>query len=489
MPAIRPSQKGRARKSLTLATLIVIIFSLAWGYGELPNSVRQCTKSANSQALRGEPYSANIGTLRNPFNLSSAAVQNRWLIVLSLLLAVRCAIAVTSTSGMGLDFANYYNTGSRVIQGEATNIYQPHSPIGGQPHKIKTLTTVDYAGFPLSSVLFAPLGFFEPRAGILVFKMFCAACLLAALILLYRHFADVRATSANADGDLVPYVLILLMFEPLWLIFTVGGQATAVTFLLLVVFLNFYVRNALSAAALSLSLAILIKPFLGVFVLVFLFAGEWRFLFWLGGALAAESLVSAGLFGLDLHWEWLRVVREKSGYWIEDWWYNASPLSFATNVGRKAYHYTSVERPRSLTLFFLAYRLALITFCGILVRRFARQVQNIAVRRRAYAFLGIALALSFPGIVWEHYVTFLLMPFFFLIWRRNSLPVYVRVLTFAASLLTARANIMFARDVSVLVGREVPLFRLALLCLYGSGTLIVTLLLWPHFLDRFQSKS
>ncbi len=426
--------------------------------------------------------------LSHPFDLSGASVRNRWLGLLGLLLAVRCALAIASPSGMTLDFANYYNTGSRVFVGEARNIYDPWSPITG-PHKIKTDTTVDYAGFPLSSVWFAPLGFFEPRTAIFIFKLFCALSLLAGLALLYRHFRDVRKAARNPDGDLVAYLLILLMYEPIWKIFTVGGQATALTFLLLVIFLNFYVRNGLPQAALALSMAILIKPFFAVLVLVFVFAGEWRFLFWLGGTLMLEGLVSAGLFGVGLHLEWLRVVREKSGYWILDWWFNASPLSFATNVMRLMRNYTSIERPRSITYSFLAYRVILVAFSAVLVRWFLRAAANAEARRRAFAFLGIALALSFPGIVWEHYLTFLLPALIFLVWRRNSLPVYARVLLFAALLMTVRANSLFSGDVNILLEGDRHLFRLALLCLYGGGTLITTVFLWPHFLDRVYLAS
>lgn len=385
---------------------------------------------------------------------------------------------------MSLDFANYYNTGSRVLHGEARNIYDPHSLIAGEPHKIKTYTTVDYAGFPLSAVLFAPLGFFEPQTGILVFKLFCALCLLAGLIFLYRHFADVRAAAANPDGDLVAYLFILLMFEPIWKIFEVGGQATALTFLLLVVFLNFYVRDAKPWGALALSLAILIKPPLALVGFVLLVAGEWQFLFWLGGILSAEGLLSVALFGFGLHLQWLDVVRVKSNYWIQAWPFNASPLSFPSNVMRLARHYTSIERPISVTLTFVAYRLVLAAFAAYLTRQFVHAAASPVARRRAYALLGIALAISYPGIVWEHYLTFLLPALIYLVWRRGSLPVYARWLAFAALLFTVRAHKMFSQDVNVLLEGDQHLIRLALLCLYGGGTLLLLIPLWPLFLDK-----
>ena len=401
-----------------------------------------------------------------------------WLLVA--LLAIRVTGHVSSPAGLNWDFTGFYNTGARVFQGEIQNIYKQESPIAGKPRELTK--PFEYVGFPLSAYLFAPLGLFSTRVGLLVFKVVCAACYGLGLFLLYRHFHTHTLPGWNMELQLNCFLFLCLVFEPFWRVFPVGGQSTPFAFLMLVMFLSAYVKSRLAAAALFLSVAILVKPFLGPVVYVFLLARDWKFLMWLTGTFTLEGSLSLSLVGPGLHWEWIRIVLQESQRWSMAWWYNCSILGFAANFWRYLQPLRSAEIvPPALFVIQIVFRSFLVLFFARLVQKVRTTSAPELPKKHSYVLLGIVLSLFIPGIVWEHYLVFLIIPLLYLISYRQDIPRGAQTVTVLILLLTLRANQLFARSLSVRFMYINSFWETLLVSSYGSGALILTLLLLLYF--------
>lgn len=402
-------------------------------------------------------------------------------IALLALIAARLVISVASGTGYYWDFVNFYNTGSRMYHGEGVDLYHVAAPIAGRPPMGSS--RFEYVGFPLSAYVFAPLGALAPRPALLAFKAACAACFALGLVVLFRHFRLFLGDGWQPDQDLSWCLLLILLFEPLWSVFVIGGQATPLVFLLLAVFLRSYTSDRLWLAAACLSAAALIKPFVGVMVVVFVMAGDWQLLLRLAGCVAVEAAASLLLFGWQPHLEWFHIVLKESSRWAVPWWGNCSLLAFFGNFwlygGRPEFGLPPVP-PMFAGLQVVAKIGLMATFLWLV--RSARAAHfSPEEKRNYYVFLAVLFPLFLSTVVWTHYLAFLLIPLLFLLVRYRSLPKYVRVLTVLILISTVRANFW---PIMPYMLDAIPVHTVlakAAVGVYGSGTLILTLILLLAF--------
>jgi len=420
---------------------------------------------------------------------SSRFVQAALLLLVVGLLGVRFVRGAMSDAGLNWDFANFYNVGARMLCGESGNIYKYDSPVCGQPPALDN--RAEYVGFPLSAYLFTPLGAFSPRTGIAIFKTFCLLCYAAGFALLYLHFARRTASGARFDLHPIVYLFMVLFFEPAWRILPIGGQSTAMVFLLLVLFLQAYTAKRYWLAAIFLSLAGLLKPFLATVALTFLLARNWQFLAALVATSGLEALLSLFLFGWRSHVEWFKIVLQESSRWAIPWWYHTSITGILGNVWIYLQHPEGIWAPMpvSLRIAQTICRIVLVLVLGYAVRKQSLSDWPEDEKQHYLVCWSIVFALSFPGIVWEHYWAFLFIPLVYLFAQFNALPRSVQALALLGAIFTLRARKTFAHDLDVRFFKMDNFFEVLGVSLYACAALILVLLAllrWPPGTDGFQ---
>jgi hypothetical protein len=399
-------------------------------------------------------------------------------VALFLLIALRLFASILSAEGRYWDFVNFYNTGSRVFHGERENIYRPDAPIAGK--SVGDLPRgFSYGGPPISSYILAPLGALRPGYALFAFKAACAICFALGLVALYGQFRRLVGERLSADQTLCLYLLLALLFEPFWFVFPIGGQATALAFLPLALFVRSYTAGRLWPAAFFLSAAAITKPVLALPIVVFLIAREWDFLKRLACCFLVEGTISLLLFGWSIHAEWLRKLQEDASWWAAPWAKNSSILGFFGNfwLYLGGYQIGPTAPPPLLVGLQNGFKLALIALFVWMVIKARNTDLPVEEKRRHFVLLAVTFALLFSTVVWAHYLAFLFIPLLFLVARYDRLPRGAKVLTVLILLLTFRAN-WWPITVNLQRALEVDTFAETLAAgLFGSGALILTLIL------------
>jgi len=322
--------------------------------------------------------------------------------ILALVLLSLTAVAILSPAGMDWDFgANYYRVGVALFHGKVNELYSVDIRVG-------------YKGAPITAYLFAPLGAWQPRSALLVFKLICAACCALGFWVLYPLFKQ-TSKSRIPRAQLPFYLAAILSCGALWFLFKAGGQSTAHCFLLIAIAYAGYVRRNLWIAAAALSIAILVKPFLAPILFVFLFARDWQFLFRLAAFMSGEIALSVMLFGFKMHQEWIRQVGRVVGLTIQVWWNNSALwnvmdcLWFATSGPgiRSFYKLSDPMLTNEWMMVMHALRIVIFAAFGVLTWRLTRLHGGIEARRAIIFDAAILFCMIESPVVWPHYLLLL----------------------------------------------------------------------------------
>jgi len=392
------------------------------------------------------------------FNKTSALTA-----LLFFLLGARAVAAVTSDAGIGWDFSNYFRAAREIFQGHEENFF-----------RVDPLYA--YFGFPGTIYLIAPIGGLNERDALFAFKSLCAACLTGALWLFYPLFRYATRESLTASRALQAYVLVILLYAPLWFIFTAGGQMSAPCLLLLVVFLRLYMSGRLSPAALPLALCILIKPFFAPVAIVFLMAREWQLLFRLGVWISAMAILSLGLLGWEAHVQWLHVIQLGAKGYIEPWWNNSSLWNLFDTIWLVVS--TGDTKVNGLLLnpwgqFAAAGRLLTIPLFYLAIARGDLRTMRQSARRLVLTFMAILFCLLQSAIVWPHYLVFLL-PFLLIVtFTSQPLPRAARVAAWLAFVSTLAVQSRPLQEWVLHLLPAAPIIQGAAAGLFGACTLLL----------------
>jgi hypothetical protein len=338
-----------------------------------------------------------VSTYRNAF---------RWLVA-ALVLANLVALFIEM--GLGWDFANFYDAGSKVAAGEASNLYDPEALIAGQAPQGYMV----FVGTPLSAALYAPLAPLSPRAALFAFKLQNALAYLAGLWLLFRHCRRYAPQCEKRQARFAAlFAVLLLVYQPLWTVYRVGGQTTPTIFLLLVAGWLLHERGRLWGSAAALVLVVAIKPaFVLMLALLAVISGR-AFLLRSAALGLGAALLSIAVMGWPLHRTFLDFAVQLSNQ-STAWAYNS-----AVTVPIESLHLAwtpdaTVPRPASLALAVFAVRLAVVGFFSWLVFTSRRQGWSAPVRRHFDWPIAITFCLMAAPVVWEHYLAFLFIPLAF----------------------------------------------------------------------------
>jgi len=334
-------------------------------------------------------------------------------------------------------------------------------------------------GFPISSYVFAPLGSMAPRDALLVFKAQAALLFALALFLLYQPFRNVSKEFVHKATILPTFLVICLFYEPFWFVFAVGGQSTPLGLLFFVLFHRFYVQGDKLWAALFLSIAILLKPFLVPAVLIFVIAKDFRLLMNLMGWLIFAGGASVLVLGWSLHLEWLEQVRKIALQQLPPWWNNSSIWSLFYSISSVAQGGTleAPERMNGWLTAIAAFRVLIVAWMFKLVHDVKTLNIETQQLRHQLVSLSILFALFFSDIIWPHYLAFLFIPLVFLIASRTQLSRYSNLLGWLIFLSTLAVQSRFIQKFVLALLMEYPMTQALVAGLFGGGTLVLVLIL------------
>ncbi len=410
----------------------------------------------------------------------------------ALLIAALFVAGVFSDRGLRWDFVSYYNAGARLYHAESQNLYRATTPIAGQQPFFSTV--FDYIGLPLSAYLLAPLAAFSPERALWVFKLFCAACVGAGLLLLFRAVLCASDARWGSPRGVALFLAAVAAFGPLWMIFAVGGQLTAVAFLLLGVSFVALRNERAWVSAVCFSAAILFKPFLLPSVWVFAIAREWGWLTRFAVALAIEAGLSLALFGFQIHADWFELLRQKEGIWAAPWWNNAAVLSLIGDFWYyRAGQIVPLEQPPPPLLYALqwVFKLGVVALFARLAIETRRSALSLQARREHCFALAILLPLLFATTAWPHYLLLFLIPLTLAAAATAANSRSAALLAGALLLSALRPDLLLVFARGPRLEPVVTIFEAIGLGLYGRGALLLALLvalfLHPQWL-RIQER-
>lgn len=331
--------------------------------------------------------------------MTSIEATRRLAIGFTAVIALAAAAGILVPAGSGWDFANFYDTGRRILGWQIADLYDASSLVtGGAPQG-----GMSFWGAPLSALLYAPLGWLPPGAALIAFKVVGTAAFFAALWILYRHnLSFVEETLEARWRFAAMYSGAVLLFQPFWSVYRVGGQTTPLVFLLLVVAMIAHIRDRTWLTAGCLVAAVAIKPAFLIAIVALGILGGWRMLLALTAWGVAWGLVSLLLLGWPVHLQFIDVMRDGLRY-NYSWLYNSSLYTAAESL--KERESTPVSPFVNATV--VVVKLLMLSLFAWLAWWRRTRTALPAARRHFDFLLALTFCLALSQTVWEHYLALL----------------------------------------------------------------------------------
>jgi hypothetical protein len=410
----------------------------------------------------------------------------QWTRVIVTLVVAGCVVGIAVPAGLGWDFANFYDAGRRVAAGQIADLYNPDSEIGGRPPQ----GTTGFFGTPLSALFYLPLSAFSAETALVLFKIqnvLAFGVAFAALFAFYRPFVTGDRLAQSRFAAL--FAFLVLIFQPFWTIFRVGGQTTPTVLLLIAVGLIAHTRRHFWGSAICIVLAALIKPALAPAVLFLACVSGIAFLWRLAGALAAAGLLSLLLMGWPIHAAFLDLMARSSGLTYA-WYFNSSIYILIDSL---RVHAGAAAASGALHGLFvgLTYALkgAVVLTMARLVLRSRRAAWTPAARRHFDFTLTVVFFLMWSPTVWEHYLSLLFPLLVYVVAAREYFSRTALAIVAAIFLMSVGQNLIFVNWLRYGFAFDtVP--ELVAITLFKSAPLLLTMiLLWRHSGELFRSHA
>ena len=401
---------------------------------------------------------------------------NRISLAAAVLLAAGILAGIVVPAGPGWDFGNFYDAGHKILAGQIQDLYNPNVPIEGRAPQGQ----LAYYGAPITAALFAAIAWMTPGQAMAVFKVLDTAVLLIGLWLLYRQNAPIaRKTGMRVAQYRAAFLVAMVLFQPFWTIYRVGGQTTPILFLGLALALGWLTSGRLLAAAVCLVAVVAIKPaFSLTLILIAVFAG-WRFLAYT----AAAGLSAAGLSILTMGWGIHQRFLEHIGAGkLSGWPYNSSITVVFDNFRGVAAAPDGVLAAAATATRLLAAGLVLTVLL-----RGRKRIAGIAAKRHFLVLLACGASLLLMPVVWEHYLSVLFLPAAYLLAILPMLTPSARRMLALLCACCVTQNLIVSLWLRSWVTYD-GAATLVLLGLYKSVPLILfTMLVWRHQKELVRS--
>lgn len=396
---------------------------------------------------------------------------------------IGCVAGILIPAGLGWDFANFYDAGRRVLAGEAGNLYQPESSIGGLPPQ----GVLGFFGSPISAVFYVPMALLPPVAALTLFKLANVAAILGTFVLLFRASLRFRPEGEEErERFLALFSVLCLSFQPFWTVFRVGGQATPLALFAIVIGMDRLMRDRVWSAAVAFVLAVLLKPafapalaFLGVLCGL-------RFFMALAVVSVVSTAISIAMLGLPVHLEFVRLLIESGGR-SDQWYYNSSLFILLENLslgmGNPAYGAPPIYRIGASIM-----QLAAVVLVAWLTLRTRRAGLPRPADRHAMVMLSLFLFLLMSKTIWEQYLELLFPPLVYALATREHLGAGARRIVFAICGFCVLQNVMFWAAIRA-QGIE-SLSGLMVIAIVKTAPLLLTAVLlvrhWGEWLETYR---
>ena len=391
----------------------------------------------------------------------SPSVCDRMSLCLLLILSLEIALGIAVPAGSGWDFANFYDAGHKVVAGQLAELYDATARIEGKAPQGE----MPYYGAPLTAMLFAPLAWMRPAVAMVVFKIQNTAALVLALWLLYRWNQPLAAKCGlHASRYCAVFLAAVLLFQPFWTIYRVGGQTTPTLFLGFVLALRLFTGGRMWAAALCMVSVIAIKPAFVLTLAVLALFGGLRFFAWTAAFGLALAALSIGLTGWSLHQVFLAHITESKAF---PWIYNSSLSVFADNL------YGLIGPSPAMRL---AGTLVRLLAAGLMLRVLLR-----GRKRPEWVFLmSVGIGLVLMPVAWEHYLSVLFIPIAYWLPKLPTLERSAVALIAAFCGFCVTQNVIFVLILNQLWQPQSVIALLAAALYKAAPLMLFTFLIWRH---------
>ena len=338
-------------------------------------------------------------------------------------------MGIAVPAGLGWDFANFYDAGRRVAAGHAADLYDPKSPIAGQPPQGST----GFFGAPLSAVFYVPLAWFDPPTALVLFKIQNVVAYAVTFFVLFRFsLVFVSGGPLERSRFAARFALFCLLFQPFWTVFRVGGQTTPTALVLLAFGLVLHTRGRFWGSSIVVVLATLIKPALAPALLLLAAVSGVAFAWRLAATLAVTGVLSLALTGWPAHAAFLDLMRRSSGF-AYPWNFNSSIHTVLVSLRQYAGPAAPAEVRQALSIASWMVKGVVIIGTLWLLHRGRRETWPAPARRHFYFVLAIVFFLLWSPTVWEHYLSLLVVPLTYVIaahayFSRRALAIVAAIL-------------------------------------------------------------
>ncbi len=421
-----------------------------------------------------------IGDWRLMQSAESARIYRRMTIVFTALIVVVAVTGSLVPAGIGWDFANFYDTGRRIVAWQIADLYNPDSLINGAAPQ----GGLAFWGTPISALLYAPLGLLSAESSLLVFKLQNTLALFAALWLLYLHNRKFAENTNAAQWQYAAlFAGLVLLYQPFWSVYRVGGQTTPTVFLLLVAAMIGHVRKRFWVSSACVVAAILIKPAFVFVLLPLVVTSGWRYLRNTAVILAGVGLVSLLILGWQVHAQFLQMMSQglKNAY---PWFYNSSLYVTAENLKLLA---SPPVDARLVGVSVLLVKLLMVTLCAYLIWQGRKQKMTAAAGRHFEFLMAVVFCLLVSQTVWEHYLSVLFLLLAYVVAAHRHFSLGALSLIAAIFILSIGQNLILVNLLRSIHNFD-SAFELVSIGLFKSAPLLLTaIFLWLCRREFFNS--
>ena len=295
---------------------------------------------------------------------------------------------------------------------------------------------------PFHILCMSLFGLFDFRTAFIIWSLLSLCCGLAAIFLFCKKIV---ADDMSLISLLNIWIVIFLYF-PTWISFRLGQFSFFLLFLLALAW-ETSKKGKDFAAGIILGLAIALKLFFGIFLILFIFYRRWRLIFCLLGTFVACNILSIVIFTLPTFEKFLALLQNMP--WYGGSW-NASFLGFFTRIFGGSMNIPLINLPWLARGLSCLLSLALIGGMMWLARPYSHGLEND--RFDLVFSLALVEMLLISPYGWLYYFPLLIFPMI-VAWKvAGNYPygkVYKIIIVLSWALTTIPTPLIWAEDVKM----------------------------------------
>lgn len=307
------------------------------------------------------------------------------------------------------DFQAFYGSVKLFLNGN--NIYTsiPLDQIGEVSKEVMNLrgwkTLYPNLNPPLLTLILLPFGILDYQTAYIIWSMFSLICGFISVFIITKALFQ----GDNINGS-IQIAILLLIFYPTFSTIILGQVSMMLLLLLVVSWISFRSgRNAL--AGIFLGIALGLKLFTGLFLLLVIFRQKWKLLLWYIGTYITINLISVIIFKVETYQAYINILRSVS--WHAASW-NGSVFGFISRLFGESGYNSIFNRPELSFSISVAFSLLLFSLCIWIIHLSRKSLLN---DEDLLFSLTLILMLLFSPLGWMYYFVLLIIPAT-IIWSR-----------------------------------------------------------------------